>query len=318
MKLIKGIEALKGRYKDVSLTIGNFDGVHLGHQKILNAAVSRAKEMAGTSMVLTFSPHPTKVLYPERNVRILTTEEEKARLIGHFRIDVLCVINFTREFAGMGADDFIRHILIERIGVKDVMVGHNYAFGRAKKGTTALLRRRGGKFGFGVKVIRNARVYGDVVSSSRIRSLILRGRVCEASLFLGRPYMITGTVIKGTGRGARLLSIPTANIMTPNEIIPKEGVYAVKVRLDNEEYGGVANIGRNPTFSGSQTSPMSYEVHIFNFSGDMVDRRLRVYFIDRIRDEKAFPSPSDLKKQIEKDIESGKHILQTKKHPKLI
>lgn len=313
MKIINGLPALK--YKNVVLTIGNFDGVHLGHQKILNRVISNAKEIDGTSIALTFEPHPTKLLYPERNLRTLTTSHEKARLMAYLGLDLLCIINFTRDFAGISADDFIKDVLVKKISVKKVIVGHNYTFGKGKKGTTELLRRRGRRYGFEVSVIRSARVYDDVVSSSRIRSLILRGRVCEASLFLGRPYMLTGTVIKGAGRGEKLLSTPTANIKPLNEIIPKEGVYAVKVRLDNKEYEGVSNIGRNPTFSGTE---LSYEVHIFDFNEDIIGKTLMLYLIDRIRDEKAFTTTDELKEQIMDDIAKAKTILKTKRHPKLI
>jgi|Deesub1362A_J573_1020465.scaffolds.fasta_scaffold00045_107 riboflavin kinase/FMN adenylyltransferase len=314
MKILKGIEAIKKRYKNVILTIGNFDGVHIGHQKILNRIVSRAKEVNGTAAAITFEPHPTKVLYPERGVKILTPIEEKARLMRHFGVDVLFLINFNKDFASIPPDDFIKDVLVEKIGVMEVTVGHNYAFGKGKKGTTALLRRRGRKYGFSVKVVRNARIHGDVVSSSRIRSLLLRGRVCEASMFLGRPYMITGTVIKGAGRGSKLLKTPTANITTPNELVPKEGVYAVKVGLGRRILEGVANIGKNPTFEGSE---MSYEVHIFNFSEDIMGKTLRVFFIDRIRDEKTFPDARALHEQINEDIKRAKELLK-KKHPKLI
>ncbi|MDP2168518.1 MAG: bifunctional riboflavin kinase/FAD synthetase, partial [Thermodesulfovibrionales bacterium] len=313
-----------GKYGDVVLTIGNFDGIHLGHQKILSRVVSGAKEIQGMSMAVTFDPHPTKVLYPERNIRILTPADEKARLMAHFGLDALCFINFTKGFASVHPDDFIRDVLVGKIGVREVIVGHRYAFGRGKKGTTELLRRRGRKYGFKVSVVRNARLYGDVVSSSRVRSLVGRGRVCEASLFLGRPYMISGTVIKGAGRGGRLLGTPTANISTQNELIPKEGVYAVKVRLGSRILGGVANIGKNPTFSSSGSSSgngyniMSYEVHIFDFSEDILSRPLMLYFIDRIRDEKAFPEPEALREQIKKDIARGREILLAKRHPALI
>lgn len=315
MKTVDLERLKKKRYKNVVLTIGNFDGIHHGHQKILNRVIRRAKEIKGISFAITFEPHPSKVLYPERGIRTLTPHAEKIRLMAHLGLDVLCFVKFTKDFASIPADDFIKDVLVDKIGVREVIVGHKYVFGKGKKGTTPLLRKRGRKYGFNVRVVRNARIYGDVASSSRIRSLIARGRVCEASLFLGRPYMIMGTVIKGAGRGRRVLGTPTANILPVNELIPKEGVYAVKIRVDGRQYEGVTNIGRNPTFSGSA---MSYESHIFNFSEDIIGKTIMVYFIDRIRDEKTFAEPKDLRLQIKKDIEAVKAILAKKKHPKMI
>jgi len=315
MIIIRGLAALKERYKDVILTIGNFDGVHIGHQKIFRNVVERSKALRGTAMAITFEPHPMQVLSPEGVVGVLTPFDEKARLMEFYGIDVLLCINFDREFANMMPDDFIRDVIVERVTAREVIVGHNYAFGKGKSGTTELLRRRGKKYGFKVRVIRNARLLGDVVSSSRIRNLIGEGRVREASQLLGRPYMVEGRVIRGAGRGGRLLDVPTANIMTPEEIVPKEGVYAVKVGIEGAMLDGVANIGMNPTFG---TGQMSYEVHIFDFSGDLLGRNLRIYFIDRLRDERVFPDIDSLRENIMSDIRLAKKVLLTGKYPKLI
>jgi riboflavin kinase/FMN adenylyltransferase len=325
----------KINYPNPVITIGNFDGVHLGHQKIFKRVVEKAEDINGTPVAITFEPHPVRVLAPERGLKILTTFEDKIKLIADNGIKVLICINFNREFARTDPDEFIKNILIDKLGAKWVIVGHNYAFGKGKKGTTSLLRRRGKKYGFGVSVVRYAKVYDDIVSSSRVRSLLLRGRVCEASRMLGRAYHIEGTVIRGAGRGAALLRIPTANITTPNELVPKEGVYAVRVSfrrqktedrkqktdkkeslisdicaLSSEVYDGVANIGKNPTFATTFGSlPMSYEVHIFNFNRDILGQMLKIHFIDRIRDERKFSSISELEEQIKKDIEKAKQIL---------
>ena len=175
-----------------------------------------------------------------------------------------------------------------------------------------LLRRRGRRYGFGVSVVRYAKVYGDIVSSSRVRSLILRGRVCETSRMLGRLYHIEGTVIKGAGRGASLMNIPTANIAATNELIPKEGVYAVRVSFDDNVHNGVANIGSNPTFDGNK---MSYEVHIFDFNRNILGEKLRIHFIDRIRDEKKFLGFKELEEQIKKDIEKARFIISKRDDP---
>jgi riboflavin kinase/FMN adenylyltransferase len=304
------------------VTIGNFDGVHIGHQKIFRRVVEKAKAIHGTPMAITFDPHPVRVLAPERGLKILTTFEDKANLISSAGIKVLICIGFSKEFAKTDPDEFIRDMLGNKLGVKWVTVGHNYAFGKGKKGTTSLLRRRGKKYGFGVSVVRYAKVYDDIVSSSRVRSLLLRGRVCEASKMLGRAYHIEGTVIKGAGRGTSLLHTPTANITTPNELVPKEGVYAVRVSIDGQGssrrpmgvkgqvYNGVANIGKNPTFATTfGNMPMSYEVHIFDFNQNLLGEKIKIHFIDRIRDEKKFSGIGELEEQIKKDIQKAREIL---------
>ncbi len=314
MEIIRGLEALNKSYPNTVLTIGNFDGVHLGHQKIILEVLKRSEEIKGTSMAVTFEPHPMKVLAPEREIRILTTLEEKAKLIEEMGVNVLLCINFNKEFANLLPDDFIEDVLVKRINAKEIIVGTNYAFGKNKKGTVELLKRRGKKYGFRVKAVSNVRVYGNIVSSSSIRSLLLKGAVYDTSTFLGRAYSIEGSVIKGKGRGKNLLNIPTANITTPVEIAPKEGVYAVRVGFNNSIYEGVANIGKNPTFGNTD---VSYEVHLFNFSGDLLGEDIRIFFIDRLRGEQLFPDILSLEKQIRNDIERAREILSTK-HPKLI
>jgi len=310
LEIIRGLDSLKKDYPNAVLTIGNYDGMHIGHQKILSMVTKRAGEMKGTSMVMTFDPHPMKVLAPERNVKLLTTPGEKEKLIESMGIDVLLYINFTKEFSRMLPEDFIGNILVEKIRVKEIIVGTNYTFGKNKKGTVDLLRLRGEKYGFSVRAVRNAEVNGQVVSSSSIRSLLQKGAVCEVSKFLGRVYSIEGTVIKGKGRGQKILHIPTANITTPVEIAPKEGVYAVRVGLGDTAYDGVANIGKNPTFGNSQ---VSYEVHLLDFSGDLLGENIRIYFIDRIRSEKTFPNVTSLENQIKDDISLARQILGTKR-----
>jgi riboflavin kinase / FMN adenylyltransferase len=314
MEIIRGLEALNKSYPNTVLTIGNFDGVHLGHQKIILEVLKRSEEIKGTSMAVTFEPHPMKVLAPEREIRILTTLEEKAKLIEEMGVNVLLCINFNKEFANLLPDDFIEDVLVKKINAKEIIVGTNYAFGKNKKGTVELLKRRGKKYGFRVKAVSNVRVYGNIVSSSSIRSLLLKGAVYDTSTFLGRAYSIEGSVIKGKGRGKNLLNIPTANITTPVEIAPKEGVYAVRVGFNNSIYEGVANIGKNPTFGNTD---VSYEVHLLNFSGDLLGEDIRIFFIDRLRGEQLFPDILSLEKQIRNDIERAREILSTK-HPKLI
>lgn len=313
MEILKGLEAVTERHRGVVLTIGNFDGVHIGHQKIIRAVADEAARLGSPSMAITFDPHPLTVLAPDRSPKLITPPAEKARLLGGYGIGIVLFVNFSREFANLLPDTFIKDILVEKLRVKAVIVGHKYAFGKGKKGTTELLRRRGKKYGFKVKVVRNAKMYGKDVSSSRIRTIINNGRVAKAADLLGRPYIIEGEVIKGAGRGERLLDTPTANISTSSEVIPKDGVYAVRAALKDEGFknihDGVANIGTNPTFHGTA---LSFEVHLFGFTGDLLGRTIRVWFIERLREERTYPSAEALHEQIVKDIAGAKESLARK------
>jgi riboflavin kinase/FMN adenylyltransferase len=309
MDIIKDIVLLKKSYPNTVLTIGNYDGVHLGHQKILSMVGKKAEEINGTSMVMTFDPHPVKVIAPEKDVKLLTTPEEKARLIAKTGIDVLLFITFTKEFSQIAPDNFISEVLVKKLNIKEVIVGANYSFGKSKKGSIDLLRKRGREFGFHATAVQDVMLHGNIVSSSSIRSLLLKGAVQDVITYLGRAYSILGTVIKGKGRGKSILNIPTANITSPVEIAPKEGVYAVRVGYKGSIYDGVANIGKNPTFGNAD---VSYEVHLFGFSGDLIGESLRIYFIDRIRNERTFPDVATLEKQIREDMDIAGKILIAK------
>ncbi|MCC6345560.1 MAG: bifunctional riboflavin kinase/FAD synthetase [Nitrospirales bacterium] len=328
MEIIERLPS-KLHYPNPVVTIGNFDGVHRGHQKVFRRVVEKAAEINGTPIAVTFTPHPVRVLAPERGLKMITTPEEKRELIARLGIKVLICITFDKSFSHLTPDDFIRELLVEKIGAHWVIVGHSYSFGKGKKGTTAMLRARGKKYGFRVSVVRYAQLYGEKVSSSRVRSTLLRGRVCEAACMLGRAYHIEGTVVKGAGRGGPLLHTPTANLSTAHELIPKEGVYAVRVSLKGrthrsasvsspppppggEVFDGVASIGKNPTFP---EGVMSYEVHLFDFNRDIVGKSLRVHFIDRIRDEKKFSGIPELQEHIGRDIAAARAILDRKKVP---
>jgi len=306
MEVIKGFKnILDINLSKPVITIGNFDGVHLGHQKIFNEVKKSAKN--NTSIVITFHPHPVKVINPERKLKLLTPFEEKIKLIEMIGIDLLICIDFTKNIASMSAENFVKEILFKKLNISQMIIGHNYRFGKNKEGNTGLLRRLGKKYGFKVKVIRSMKIKGETVSSSRIRKLLGWGKVYEASILLGRAYSIHGTVIKGTGIGRKVLNIPTANISTPYEVVPKEGVYAVKVKIENTIYDGVANIGKNPTFGLKHPS---YEVHIFDFDDNILNKEIKIYFIERLRAEKKFSNPEMLKIQIHKDIKNAKLALK--------
>jgi riboflavin kinase/FMN adenylyltransferase len=313
---IKRLEDIKEPLKNTVLTIGNFDGVHFGHQKIIKEVVQSAKKQRGTSVVMTFDPHPAIFFNPEKEFHLLTLCDEKARIIEKLGVDILLCVKFDKTFANLEPEAFIKDILIERLRVKEIIIGPDYRFGKAKKGDIELLRREGKKYGFRVRVINPVKLKGEVISSTKIRSLIEKGDVKKAGLFLGRPYSIEGAVVKGTGRGSTILGFPTANILSGAELIPKKGVYAVKVSLEEpfqekkkkeNLLDGVMNIGTNPTF-GNQA--LTLEVHIMDFHEDILNRFIKVYFIERLRDEKKFPSAEALKKAIEQDIKEAKRLLR--------
>jgi len=307
MKIIDGIENVKQNLPYPVLTLGNFDGVHLGHQAIFRMLKERAREMKGTSIVYTFVPHPMRVIAPERAPKLLTTYKEKITLIEEFGIDVIICTNFTKEFANISAEDFVKEILCNTLNVKEIFIGANYLFGKGRKGSPELLERLGKECGFTVSVIDEIAFDNAVLSSSGIRNLVAKGRVEEAMKFLGRHYSVEGIVVEGAKRGKSLLNTPTANLLTANELLPKDGVYAVTVDIDGKIYGGATNIGHNPTFGEKK---FSFETHVLDFEGQLLGKTLKVYFIKRIRDEMKFSGVEELSTQMKKDIEAIRAIIK--------
>jgi riboflavin kinase/FMN adenylyltransferase len=310
MKIIDGIERIKKRYPYPVLTIGNFDGVHLGHQAIFRMLVTRAKEKDGTSVVFTFEPHPLRVLAPERAPKLLTTYSDKVRLVKSFGIDLFICANFTKDFARIKAEEIVRDILCETIGIREIFIGSNFLFGKDRKGSPELLKKLGRKHGFRVTVLPEMKSGNTALSSSRIRKLIAKGKVEEASGLLGRNYSVEGVVIEGAKRGKTLLNVPTANIATANELFPRDGVYAVTVDLGKHKYGGAANLGQNPTFGEKK---FSFEVHILGLNRDILGENLRVHFIQRIRDEIKFDNVNELSHQMRRDIDKVQEIVKEHK-----
>jgi len=306
MKIVDDFEKIKNLPYPV-LTIGNFDGVHLGHQALFQLVINRAREMKGTSIVYTFVPHPLRVIAPERAPKMITTYKEKIRLIEQSGIDLIICTHFTKSFANLSAEDFTREILCNTLHIKEIFIGSNYLFGKGRKGTPDLLKRFGRRCGFKVNIIDEIKIDNVIVSSSKIRNLIAKGRVDEASKLLGRNYSIEGIVVEGTKRGSSLLKFPTANLLTPNELIPKDGVYAVTVEIGEKTYIGATNIGFNPTFPDKR---FSIETHILDFNGNLMGKTLRLNFIKRIRDEIKFSSVGELANQIKTDIEMIRQIVQ--------
>ena len=288
------------------VTIGNFDGVHLGHRAILNRVCHRARELSGQGVAITFDPHPLKVLRPELNLPMLTTPAQKLELLAAAGLEAVVVLPFTPAFAALPARDFVLQYFCDRLRVREVVVGHDYSFGRGREGNIDLLKEMGREHGFTVQVVWAVEVDGAVVSSSLIRALLRLGKVVEAAHLLGRPFAAVGQVVPGKGRGAKLLQVPTANIRPENELLPATGIYAVRVRRGPDTLPGVANIGTCPTFDNSE---LSLEVHLLDFSGDLYGENLEVEFVARLREERRFPSFEALAAQIHADIAAARQAL---------
>ena len=307
MKVIRNLEQIPREFRDAFVTIGNFDGVHLGHVPILKKLIEEAHRENSKALVITFDPHPKKILRPDiRPFYLLTSVEEKIKLLEDIGIDGLVLIPFDLNFSKMTAESFVCDILWDKLHIRKIFVGHDYSFGKSKTGNKEFLAEFGKNLGFEVDIIDAVKLDQETISSTRLRHLILEGDVKTAARLLGRPYNISGIVVPGKKRGT-ILGIPTANIKPEKELIPAQGVYAVISCLEKECYKGVLNIGFNPTFSDKD---LSVEVFLFDFSGDIYGRKVDVLFIERIRDEVKFENPEQLVKQIRKDIDEARTILK--------
>ncbi len=312
MEIIEDIEKIEKPFKNAVVTIGNFDGVHKGHQALFEKVKEEANLISGTSIAITFEPHPLKVL-GKKSPPLITRRDQKFELISESGIEKLISIPFTKEFAAISAEKFIDTILLQQIGMKIVVVGPDYSFGQNREGNIDFLIKAGEQKGFKVVVPDwvkdpNASKYSDEsrISSTMIRNLVMDGRVDETKRFLGRHYQIRGKVVKGRERGGSKLGFPTANIKLHDELCPKMGVYAVTVETVKGNFKGVANIGYSPTFDDHL---FTIEVHILDFKEDIYGTRIRVNMIKRLRDEKKFASIEELSAQIHSDIETARKIL---------
>ena len=306
MRIVRGLKNFNERLPSPVLTLGNFDGVHLGHQAIFKKVIERAREINGTSIVFTFEPHPLKVLAPERSPRMLNTFHGKMKLLAAAGIEIVICANFTRTFAEQHPEDFARDVLFKQIGVREVYVGYDYAFGKGREGSIESLKGMGRTFGFEVGVVEAVQVNDIVVSSSAIRDLISSGSVEEAAGLLGRRYAIEGEVVHGSHRG-QALGFPTANLKIVNELIPSHGVYAVLAQIENQTFKGVASIGVRPTFDAGS---VSIEVYLFDFHKELYGKEMEVAFVKRLRGEEKFPSADALVQQIRKDVQDAQAVLQ--------
>ncbi len=286
--------------------IGNFDGVHKGHQLILKKLKKGSEDLKVPSIVLTFDPHPLKVLYPEREIKLICNKEQKYKLISKFSIDFLLEIPFDLNFSKIKAEDFIKNFLVERLKIKKVLVGSNFAFGYKKSGNSTVLKRLGKKYGFLVSIIKPLNLKGNIVSSTNIRKMISEGRLEIASEMLGRLYSIKGKVVEGEKKGKKI-GIPTINLNLYNDLILSEGIYSgyAKIKGDRNKYLSAISIGRNPTFSGEK---ISIEAHLIDFSKEIYGSEVELYFFSKIGEQKKFKSVDELVLKIKNDIEIVKSL----------
>lgn len=293
------------------ITVGTFDGVHAGHRAIIDTVVEKAEERDARSVLVTFDPHPRDIINPgDDGIELLTTLQERSEVLNELGIDTMIVIPFDRDFSLLSSEEFVRNIIHKKIGVSEFVIGYDHQFGRNREGTIETIERLGQELGFDSYVVSKKEVGDKTVSSTAIRKAISEeGNVEEASEFLQRPYRLNGTVVHGDKRGKEI-GFPTANIKPEhtNKVIPKDGVYAVKVRINGDLYDGMMNIGKRPTFDGNE---QTLEVNLFNFDEEIYGKEVQVRFIGRIRDEKRFDGKEGLVEQLKQDEREARKILSS-------
>jgi riboflavin kinase/FMN adenylyltransferase len=299
LETIQNISHFKDIPFQTVITIGTFDGVHIGHRKILERLINNAKNTGLKSTVLTFFPHPRMILQKDVDIKLLNTLEEKKQILETLGLDYLIVHPFTKEFSRLSATEFVRDILVNGLKVKKVIIGYDHRFGRNRNANIQDLMAFGNTLDFEVEEIPAQEIDDVSVSSTKIRNALLEGDVATANSYLSYAYMLTGTIKKGKGLG-REFGFPTANlhIAETYKLIPKTGAYVVKSSIEGNEYFGMMNIGFNPTVDGTQKS---IEVNFFDFEGDLYNRNIQVHLLHRIRDEYKFNSIEELKEQLKKD-----------------
>jgi len=315
MELYWNLNDIVSPFENACVTIGNFDGVHLGHQQLFAEVVGKAREKQGCSAVVTFDPHPLRVLRPD-GILLISTIGQKIEQIDKAGIDHLVIIPFDRSFASTTAEQFVQKILLDTIGMTELVVGYDYAFGKGRSGDTEFLKQQGRMRGFPVTVVEAFHKNDLLVSSTQIRNLVAEGRMVDARSLLGRPYQIRGVVQVGKKRGGSEIGWPTANLRVNEEdLVPRIGVYAVQVICEDVCYGGVLNIGYNPTFGDQK---LVAETHIFDFNKDIYGKPIKLNLLKFLRDEKKFRGISDLAEQIGRDATEAKKILSENKQELLV
>ena len=321
MQVIEGSDPPRDSARGCVLTVGNFDGLHLGHRALLEAVVSRGRELGRPTAVYTFDPHPRRVLFPEEaeGLRMLMTWDQLVAGLAEFEIDFLVRERFTPAFSALSPDEFLRDVIAERLGPREVFVGRDFHFGKGRAGSGEMLAARGPELGIRVQLVPQVCAGGADVSSTRIRAALAQGDVEDARTCLGRPYTVRGRVVEGDRRG-RTLGFPTANLACENELVPAYGVYATRVRLfdpggatlEPRWFESVTNVGTRPTFALGR---VLVEAHLLDFTGDLYGRRLELAFHQRIRAERRFSGPDELARQIAADAARARVLLAAETRP---
>ncbi|MEX0772031.1 MAG: bifunctional riboflavin kinase/FAD synthetase [Balneolales bacterium] len=282
------------------VTVGTFDGVHKGHKSLISRVVEKARKRNARSVVVSFDPHPREIIDPDFSTKLLTTLEERRKIMGDLGVDLLVVIPFNRDFSLLSSEEFIKDVIYDKIGLMEFVIGYDHQFGRNREGGISTVTALGKELGFDVHIVQAQEIHKVTVSSSTVRNTLEeKGNIQLVRQFLGRPYRITGMVIHGEKRG-RLLGYPTANVKVdhPQKIIPKNGVYAVDLCIEEKKYRGMMNIGVRPTFTEEERT---LEVNIFDFDQDVYGKSIDILFLDRIRDERKFSGVEELIAQLEND-----------------
>ncbi len=299
-------ELSDGQLGPTVVAIGNFDGVHLAHRVICENLIAKAQDLKLPSVIYTFQPHPRKILEGPHAAKTLTTFEKKCRLLGELGVDTIVWSEFTREFSEQSPADFTIRMLVEKLRIRHIFVGHDSHFAHNRAGNFNVLVELGARYGFQVDRTEAVLHEGLIVSSSQIRHFLEAGEVARANRFLGWTYSVAGTVVRGAARG-RAIGFPTANLETDAEILPAEGVYATWTRVGERAWPSVTNVGTNPTFQ-ARGAPVRVETHLLQFSRDIYGLPAEVGFLDRIRGEERFSGPRALQSQIEKDVAAAKAV----------
>ena len=307
MQILYGIRQIKTTITKCILGIGVFDGVHRGHQRLMQRVVQRAQKLNVKSVIMTFHPHPVHVLHPEIDLPLIVSLDYRLKLIAEQGVDICIVVPFTKKFSLQDPEEFIQEYLLKRIAAQEVIVGEDFRFGRNRSGTFADFEETGRKYGLRVAAISVGDLGKKTVSSSVIRELISVGDLKKAARLLKRPVSMMGVVIHGDSRG-KILGFPTANIQLSDEVLPPLGVYFVCVRFDGKVFPGVANLGRRPSFKSGKEVVL--EVHLLDFRGRLYGKKVILQYLKKVREEKYFPSIEVLKKQIQKDVKLARAFFQ--------
>jgi riboflavin kinase/FMN adenylyltransferase len=306
MKQIDNLEDIAAPFPNAVITIGNFDGVHIGHQALFHHTIEKAHAIGGTAIAMTFNPHPARVLGRAEGPPLITLHEQKMELMARTGLDVIISVPFNREFASISSLSFVEDLLVSKIGMKAIVVGEDYSYGSRRQGNLTTLKTDADRLGFEVILVPGIQFSTpgqERISSTRIRRLVMSGDITEAQKLLGRHYQVRGEVVRGRNRGGKQLGFPTANLHLQDELCPKRGVYAVTVEHNGNKFRGVANIGYSPTFDDHL---YTIEIHIIDFNQDVYGEKILVNFISRIRNEVRFSDLSQLTDQIGKDVQTAR------------